>query len=310
MRIEIGQEQIERNPASVVTIGTFDGVHRGHLAIMEYLMERARAQQGASTVVTFEPHPREVVQNVSVPLLTTVDERAAILREIGIDRFIVIPFTREFSRLPARAFVHDVLFKQVGLQEVVIGYDHAFGHDREGDARLLEELGRTLGFGVDVIPAQVVHSHVVSSSEVRRALQEGRVDDAASMLGRRYEASGVVVEGDARGRTIGFPTANLQVDVSRKIVPADGVYAVYVSGPGFTRRAAMMNIGVRPTVDGRRHMLEVHIIDFEGDLYGDRLRVEFARRLRDEKRFASIEELKKQLSEDRARCKAALESLS
>lgn len=310
MRIEYGPNDIQRDDSSVVTIGTFDGVHKGHQAIMRYLMSRAEARHGASTVVSFHPHPREVVQNQSVPLLTTIDERAEILSGIGIDRFIIIPFTHEFSQLSARSFVEDVLVGQVGLQEVVIGYDHVFGRNREGNAALLEEMGGECGFAVDVIPAQVVDSHVVSSSEIRHALEHGDIASATEMLGRFYRLAATVVHGDARGREIGYPTANLQLSDSRKIVPADGVYAVLVSGPSFSRRPGMMNIGVRPTVDGRYRVLEVHVIDFDGDLYGQQLNVEFVARIRDERRFASIEELAKQLSRDRARCKAALESLS
>ncbi len=310
MRIEFSYEETEWDPTSVVTIGTFDGVHRGHLAIMRYLMGRARTRNGVSTVVTFQPHPREVVQNAEVPLLTTIHERVAILQDVGIERVVIIPFTQEFSHLSARDFVEDVLVKTVGLQEIVIGYDHQFGRDREGDARLLEEMGEQHGFDVDIIPAQVVNSDVVSSSQIRKALEQGDVEGAAARLDRRYCLTGRVVKGDARGRTIGFPTANLEIDEPRKVIPADGVYAVLASTGDIERHPAMMNIGVRPTVDGTRRMLEVHLIDFDGDLYDQSLRVEFVSRMRDERKFESVEELKKQLSQDRVRCKAALESIS
>ncbi len=173
MRVEVGFEQIRRDPSSVVTIGTFDGVHLGHLAIIRYLLERTTERDGISTLVTFYPHPREVIQGRPVPVLTMIEERAAILEKIGLDRFVVIPFTKEFSRLTAEDFVADVLVNKVGVREVVIGYDHGFGHERKGNASLLREMGPRLGFEVDVIPVQVVDSHVVSSSEIRRSIETG-----------------------------------------------------------------------------------------------------------------------------------------
>ena len=310
MRVEVGFEQIRRDPSSVVTIGTFDGVHLGHLAIIRYLLERTTERDGISTLVTFYPHPREVIQGRPVPVLTTIEERAAILEKIGLDRFVVIPFTKEFSRLPAEDFVADVLVNKVGVREVVIGYDHGFGHERKGNASLLREMGPRLGFEVDVIPVQVVDSHVVSSSEIRRSIERGDVETAAALLGRRYSMIGKVVAGDGRGRTIGFPTANLEIAHPQKIIPADGVYAVLVEIEDDVLHPGMMNIGVRPTVDGTTRKLEVHLIDFEEDLYGRELRVEFVGHMRPERKFASLEELTKQLSQDRLRCKAMLEIIS
>ena len=310
MRVEVGFEQIRRDPSSVVTIGTFDGVHLGHLAIIRYLLERTTERDGISTLVTFYPHPREVIQGRPVPVLTTIEERAAILEKIGLDRFVVIPFTKEFSRLPAEDFVADVLVNKVGVREVVIGYDHGFGHERKGNASLLREMGPRLGFEVDVIPVQVVDSHVVSSSEIRRSIERGDVETAAALLGRRYSMIGKVVAGDGRGRTIGFPTANLEIAHPQKIIPSDGVYAVLVEIEDDVLHPGMMNIGVRPTVDGTTRKLEVHLIDFEEDLYGRELRVEFVGHMRPERKFASLEELTKQLSQDRLRCKAMLEIIS
>ena len=310
MRVEVGFEQIRRDPSSVVTIGTFDGVHLGHLAIIRYLLERTTERDGISTLVTFYPHPREVIQGRPVPVLTTIEERAAILEKIGLDRFVVIPFTKEFSRLPAEDFVADVLVNKVGVREVVIGYDHGFGHERKGNASLLREMGPRLGFEVDVIPVQVVDSHVVSSSEIRRSIERGDVETAAALLGRRYSMIGKVVAGDGRGRTIGFPTANLEIAHPQKIIPADGVYAVLVEIEDDVLHPGMMNIGVRPTVDGTTRKIEVHLIDFEEDLYGRELRVEFVGHMRPERKFASLEELTKQLSQDRLRCKAMLEIIS
>lgn len=306
MRREHGFGEIRRDERSVITIGTFDGLHRGHQAILEYLIECARAVDGTSTVVTFDPHPREVVRGESVPLLTTLDERAEILARLGIDRFVIIPFTHELSQMSAPDYVRRVLVDTIGARDIVIGYDHAFGRNREGDADLLREMGKELGFGINVIPAQVVGRHVVSSTEVRHAVEGGDVIGAASMLGRYYSIDGIVVEGDRRGREIGFPTANLKLLDPRKVTPSDGVYAVWVVDEEGRRHPGMMNIGVRPTVDGTDRRYEVHLIDFDGDLYGRRLRTEFVERTRSERRFASLDKLTRQLSKDRIRCKAVL----
>ncbi len=314
MKRQYGLDQIQRDTSSVITVGTFDGVHVGHRAIIRYLVRRAKDRDGTSVVLSFSPHPREVVHGEEVPLLMTIDERAEAMESLGIDRFIVIPFTDEFSRLQAEDFVQDVLVRRIGLQEIVIGYDHAFGRDRRGDASLLEQLGRQHGYTVDVIPAQVVEEHVVSSTEIREALTEqGDVRLAGELLGRPYSLSGQVVRGEGRGRRIGFPTANLVVNHPRKVVPANGVYAVLVQivttqdGSRVPERYdGMMNIGRRPTFGGREATLEVHLLEFEDDLYGQDLRIEFVERMRDERKFDSVEALVEQLSRDRARCKELL----
>lgn len=315
MKFFYGLEQVDLERSSVVTVGTFDGMHVGHQAILRYVIDRARSRQGPSVVVSFDPHPREVVHGEAVPLLTTVDERRELLEAVGIDRFVVIPFTRTFSQLGAEAFVREVLVAAIGMQEVVIGYDHAFGRSREGDAQLLARLGAELGFEVDVIPAQVVERHVVSSTEIRRLLVDGGdVAGAAQMLGRPYQMDGRVVRGDGRGRTIGFPTANLELLHPRKVVPRHGVYAVRTTtepetGDAF-QAGGMMNIGVRPTFDGSELRIEVHLFDVEADLYGAKLRVEFVDRIRDERKFTGVDALVEQLSHDRSRCRQLLESVA
>lgn len=310
MKREYGLDQISTDASSVVTVGTFDGVHVGHRAILRYLVDRAAERFGTSVVLSFDPHPREVVHGEAVPLLTTVEERAQVMEQLGIDRFIVIPFTEEFSKLQAESFVGDVLVRRIGLQEIVIGYDHAFGRDRRGDADLLSDLGKEHGFTVDIIPAQVVEEHVVSSTEIREALTEdGDVKLAAQMLGRLYSLKGEVVRGDGRGRKIGFPTANISVDHPRKVIPATGVYAVRATRIGDDRRetyAGMMNIGNRPTFEGLDFAIEVHLLEFSGDLYGKDLRIEFVDRMRDERKFDSVDGLIEQLSQDRSRCKQLL----
>ena len=312
MKREYGLDQVVKDDQSVLTVGTFDGVHVGHQAILRYLLRRAQAQEGQSVVISFDPHPREVVHGEAVPLLTTVEERSDVLEHLGIDRFIVIDFTNAFSRLDAEAFVEDVLVSRVGLKEIVIGYDHGFGRGREGDSELLERLGARHGFAVDVIPPQEVEEHVVSSSEIRNLLaDDGDVTLAAEMLGRPYRLAGTVIEGDRRGRAIGFPTANLELVHPRKVVPRQGVYAVRVHLPGDEAwRGGMMNIGRRPTFEGTGIHQEVHVFSFSGDLYGRELRIEFVERIRDERRFSGVDALVEQLSRDRARCKAALENVS
>lgn len=312
MKREYGLDQVSRNPDSVVTVGIFDGVHRGHQAILRYLLQRSKARQGSSVVVTFDPHPREVVRGEHVPLLTTISERVDLLGRMGVDRVIVVPFTKEFARLSAEEFVEQILVEKIGLQEVVVGYDHGFGKGRAGDIKLLEDLGRLHGFSVDVIPPQAVDEHVVSSSEIRKLLmEEGNVRLADEMLGRYYCLEGKVARGDGRGHQIGFPTANLEVEDARKVIPAKGVYAVLVhlQGASESPLAGMMNIGERPTFNGADLRLEVHILDFDADLYGSILRVEFVERLRDERKFASVQELVEQLSRDERRCKDALAAL-
>lgn len=306
MKKQFGLENIVRDDQAVLTVGTFDGVHLGHQAILRYLRERADRVGGVPTVVSFDPHPREVVTGEHVPLLTTLDERAALLREHGIERFVVLPFTRDLSNLSPEDYVDQVLIGTIGLREIVIGYDHRFGKDRAGDRSTLERLGDEHGFSVDVIPEQLVRDQTVSSSAIRRLLQAGDVSGAAAMLGRSYTLTGLVVRGDQRGRAIGYPTANLRVHGERKLVPALGVYAVFVERDG-ERLGGMMNVGRRPTfeTDGAVSA-EVHLFDFDGDLYGQRLVVHFVRRLRDEVKFDGIETLVARLREDEAESRSAL----
>lgn len=307
MRCEIGWENISQDPRSIVTVGTFDGVHRGHQAIVDYLRERARERQGTSTVVSFDPHPRSIVHNEPVPLLTTVDERASLLADLGIDRFVVIPFSSTFAQLSPEEYVQEALVRRIGLQEITVGYDHRFGRKRAGDVDLLGQLGETHGFDVDVIPPQEVGPDVVSSSVIRDQVENGDVQRAAELLGRPYELSGTVARGEGRGRKIGYPTANLSLPDSRKLVPKKGVYAVRVVLPRGETKDGMLNIGHRPTFDEMDVTVEVHILDVEADLYGDPLTVQFMQRLRDEQKFASADALATQLSEDEQHCRRVLE---
>jgi riboflavin kinase/FMN adenylyltransferase len=310
MRREFGWDDIARDDQAVVTVGTFDGVHRGHKVIVDHLLARADERGGPSTLVSFDPHPRSVVRDQEVPLLTTVEERAAILEAMGLDRFVVIPFSTEFAQKPPEAYVEDVLVERIGLQEITVGYDHRFGRKRAGDVDLLRECGERFGFAVDIIPPQKVDQDVVSSRRVRTLLlEEGDVDRAADLLGRPYELCGTVARGEGRGRQIGFPTANIALDDPRKLVPKRGVYATFVTTPDGRRHGGMMNIGRRPTFDEMEVTVEVHLFDFEGDLYGERLSVQFLQRLRDEQKFDSVDALAMQLSEDERHCRTIVEEL-
>ena len=312
MNKEIGWDQIKKHEQSLVTVGTFDGVHVGHQAIMKYLVERAENQGLQSVAVTFDPHPRQVVRNIPVPLLTTVEERAEVLERLGVDRFIVIPFTLGFAETSAEAFVTDVLVNRIGLQEIIIGHDHGFGKGRTGDKEVLKKLGERFRFSVDVMPVQLLERDIVSSTRLRQALQEeGDVALATRLLGRYYSVKGTVVEGDGRGSDIGFPTANIHPDHRQKVIPRTGVYAVQVHVPGYSNPyKGMLNIGYRPTFGGRDERIEVHLFEFSGILYGENLQINFVQRIRDEKKFNSVNELIQQLSKDKERCIAELESVT
>ena len=303
-------DDIESDPSCILTVGTFDGVHVGHRAILNYLVDRAKNQGGSSAVVTFDPHPREIVGTGDVSLLTTVEERAGICADLGVDRFIVIPFTAAFSVLSASEFVSDILLAKVGMKEMVIGHDHHFGHGRSGNENVLLSLAETHGFSIDVVPAKIMDESIVSSSEIRRIIaEEGNISRATEQLGHPYGMSARVVEGLRRGREIGFPTANLMPVHPGKLIPADGVYVVSMSiEGGQSDLVGMMNIGVRPTFEGTGRHAEVHILDFEDDIYGKHVRVNFISRIRSERKFQTVDELVTQLNQDRERCIAFVHS--
>ena len=300
--------RINREERSVVTVGTFDGVHLGHRAIFDYLIARAQEESVLSTLVTFDPHPREIVYGESVPLLTTMEEKAAICERIGIDRFVVVRFTETFSELSPESFIREVLVDRLGIQKIVVGHDHGFGKGRSGDDALLLSLSITHDFSVDVIPSVLLPEGKVSSSAIRKLIaNEGDVKSGARMLGYYYGFESRVIRGLGRGRIIGFPTANLQPDDPHKIIPAMGVYAVFVSVEGHSSRLdGMMNIGTRPTFEDTGRHIEVHILDFDMDIYGRQLRLEFVDRIRSERMFDGVDALARQLNDDKRRCSAAL----
>lgn len=285
----------------VVTSGTFDGVHVGHQKILKRVIERARDKNGQSVVITFWPHPRLVLfpEDNKLKLLSTIEERIEQLRSYGIDYLLIIPFTKEFSRTTSRSFITDILVKAINTKLLVIGYDHRFGKNREGSFEHLKARSQQYGFEVEEIPRQDVDDIGVSSTKIRKALEIGDIETANAYLGRKYSLSSEVVEGDKIGRTIGFPTANLALPAPTKLIPANGVYAVDALVGG-TRYPAMMNIGLRPTVSGKSLTLEVHLLDFNADLYGQSITVEFVEHLRNERHFNGLEELKNQLAKDEA----------
>ena len=291
---------------AVVTIGTFDGVHRGHRLILDRMRSVAEEVGGETVIITFDPHPRNIVgmRSDPQPLLTTMPERINLLAEIGIDHLVIVPFTPAFAAMDPRDYVQDFLVARFHPHTLIIGYDHRFGRQREGDYHLLESLSETYSFQVRELDAQILRDAAISSTRIREALMQGRPEEATEQLGYPYFFSGLVRHGDKRGRTIGFPTANLKPDDPAKLLPADGVYAVRVSlseadGDAYTK-TGMMNIGLRPTVDGTRHLAEVNIFDFNEDIYGRVLTVQVISRIREERKFSGLEALQAQLSSDRS----------
>ncbi len=293
---------------STVTVGSFDGVHLGHQAVLGEIDRRAREADRASVLVTFDPHPLEVVNpGAAPPLLTTGPERLEILALSPLDYVLLVRFDRHLAALTPEEFVAQVLLQRCAVRELVIGHDHGFGRGRSGDVDTLRRLGTAHGFDVDVVPPVDFGGQHVSSSRIRRAVAGGDLTTAGAMLGRRYGVVGRVGEGERRGRLLGTPTINLSELSSRKLFPPDGVYAVRVEWRGGSA-GGMMNQGPRPTFQDGRRTLEAHIFDFDGNLYGEWVRVEWIERLRDVQRFGSVDQLKEQLQRDRARAVAALEA--
>jgi riboflavin kinase/FMN adenylyltransferase len=295
---------------STVTVGSFDGVHLGHQAVLREIDRRARAAGRASVLVTFDPHPLEVVNpEAAPPLLTTGPERLEILALAPLDYVLLVRFDRHLAGLSPEEFVRTVLLQRCALRELVIGHDHGFGRGRSGDVETLRRLGLSEGFEVDVVPPVDFGGQHISSSRIRRAVAGGDLSTAAAMLGRRYGVVGRVGEGERRGRLLGVPTINLSELSPRKLLPPDGVYAVRVEWRGGSA-GGMMNQGPRPTFQDGRRILEAHIFDFDGDLYGEWVRIEWIERLRDIEQFRSVEQFQEQLERDRIRAIAALATAS
>jgi len=290
---------------AVVTVGTFDGLHRGHQRVLAEVVGRARAGGLTSVLVTFDPHPLEIVNPAAAPkLLTLADEKQELLAGAGLDRVVVLPFTREVARQSPEEFIRG-LRADHALAQLVLGHDHAFGRGRSGDEALVRRLGAAEGFEVAVVDAVREDGQPVSSTLIRAAVAHGDLAGAARWLGRSYGLRGRVVPGAGRGRTIGIPTINLAAPDARKLLPPDGVYAVWVWWRG-TRYGGMMNQGPRPTFAEQGRTLEVHLFDFAGELYGETVRVEWVERLRDVQAFPSREALVAQLERDRQAARASL----
>jgi len=299
---------------AVVTSGTFDGVHLGHQRILARLRQVADAVGGPAVVITYWPHPRLVLgpppshpELLELQLLNTLDERVARLAAAGVDYLLVVPFTREFAGWTSEEYIQKLLLNTVGTRHLVIGYDHRFGKNREGGFDYLREHAGRYGFTVEEIPRQDVEAVGVSSTRIRAALRAGDAATAARYLGYEYPLQGLVVPGQQLGRTIGYPTANLQVPEPLKLVPARGIYAVWVTTAAGTRHPGMLAIGVRPTVgDGLEQTIEVNVLDFSGDLYGQLLTLEFVAWLRGEEKYDGLPALTAQLARDAVATRAAL----
>jgi riboflavin kinase/FMN adenylyltransferase len=294
---------------TVVTVGTFDGVHLGHRDLLSRVRDRAAELGLASLLVTFDPHPLEVVNPAAAPpLLTTTEEKLQAVAESGLDYALVLPFTAALASLDATEFVDRILLERCCVRELIIGYDHGFGRHRAGDVHMLRELGARHGFRVSVVDAVILTETPVSSSTIRRALSEGDLATAEGMLGRRYSFSGRVGHGNERGRRLGFPTLNVRIASARKLLPPNGVYAVFVQS-AHGEFGGMMNLGTRPTFGDLEQSLEVHLFDASGDWYDSCVRVEFVRHLRDIAKFDSSEALVAQLRADERAARAALTQL-
>jgi riboflavin kinase/FMN adenylyltransferase len=285
---------------AVVTTGTFDGLHVGHQKIIDTLQTIANAIDGETVIITFYPHPRLVLfpDDNDLKLLSTLEEKIQLLEKSGINHLIIIPFDKTFSRLTSLEFVRDILTNTIGTKKLVIGYDHHFGRNREGNFESLKELAPLYNFDVEEIPAQDINQVAVSSSKIRTALLDGDIATAKEYLRYNYKITGLVVKGNQLGRTIGYPTANILVNDKYKLIPANGVYAVNIL-IGENKYIGMMNIGIRPTIDGTSRTIEVNIFDFESDIYNQQITIEFVTHIRAEQKFDGLEALKNQLKTDK-----------
>ncbi|HJY64751.1 MAG TPA: bifunctional riboflavin kinase/FAD synthetase [Ignavibacteria bacterium] len=301
MNVYYSPDSILKNTNTVVTIGTFDGVHMAHRKVINHVLELAKQKNLRSFIVTFEPHPQEVLRSKSpdIKLLSSIDERLQLFEQTGIGNVLVIKFTEDFSHNEPREFYSKYISGKIGLCDLVIGYDHLFGRNRGGDFNTLIELGKEFGFRVHRVEEIDVDGMPVSSTRIRAALAEGKIEDASSLLGYDYSFEGIIVEGDKVGRSIGYPTVNLKPVKENKVMPKEGIYCVGVEYNGEVYYG-MMYHGYRPTLtEGLRKALEVHIFDFDKTIYGEKIKVSFLTRLRDDKKFATKQELIEQIDLDK-----------
>ncbi|WP_436517088.1 bifunctional riboflavin kinase/FAD synthetase [Ekhidna sp. To15] len=300
MRVVDHLEDFEKPDFAVVTIGTFDGVHIGHQTILKRLVKEAKSNGGQSVLITFWPHPRFILNKDAdkLKLLSTFDEKVKMVAELGVDFILKVSFTPEFSKLSADQFVKQILVDRVGTKKLFIGYDHHFGNNREGNIQFLKKNSEAYGFEVNEISKQEIDHIGISSTKIRSTLESGEIHLANSLLGRNYSICGRVVDGNKKGRSLGFPTANIKVPETYKLLPADGAYAIraIVSKETYL---GMLNIGFKPTVNGQERTIEAHLFNFEADIYGQEMKVDFIKALRKEMKFDSLEALKEQLNKDK-----------
>ena len=309
MKVHHHSDQFEAEGPVVLTQGTFDGVHFGHQQILRQVVEQAKSIDGESVLLTFYPHPRLVLypKDNELKLLTDLDEKIALIEALGIDHMIVLPFTKEFSRLTPRQFVEEILLDQIGMTKLIIGHDHRFGRNREGSLKDMLRLAREYNFTVEEISAQDVDDCIVSSTTIRNALLDGDVAEAAKLLGRNYSLSGEVVHGNKRGSSLGYPTLNLEPDSEFKLVPANGVYAVKMRYDE-EEYGGMLNIGDNPTFADKKWSIEAHIFGFGKNIYNQRVELSFIERMREERKFEDVQALINQMKEDELHARKILKA--
>ena len=310
MRIIKDLEEIQRDEMSVITLGTFDGLHLAHQKIVEEVINKANQINGRSLLLTFDPHPRKVIPGRNdVKLLSTLEEKILVLEKLGLDNLFVINFTVEFSKQSPEEFVKKYLVDGIGLKEIIIGYDHHFGKGRDGDFQLLQDMGKKFNFEVSLIPEYSVDGEIVSSTKIRNALMEGDVVKAGKMLGRLYSFKGIIVRGDGRGRKLGFPTANISVSDEDKLIPAKGIYAAECTVQN-QKYYGLLSLGSRPTFHKDGDVIpEFYIFDFDKDIYDEIMNVELVEKIRNEEKFNSVDELISQMKKDEEKGRIILSKL-
>ncbi|MBI5730950.1 MAG: bifunctional riboflavin kinase/FAD synthetase [Ignavibacteriales bacterium] len=311
MKVYTDTSEIVKIKSAVVTVGSFDGLHKGHIKIFEKVLELSNKNNGTSFVITFEPHPRSVIsKEFDLKILTSLEEKKEVLEKIGIENLMVIDFTKEFSQLTSDEFIKQYIVEMIGSSQMVIGHDHKFGKDRLGDEKKLREVGKFYNLDVTAVPPEMLDGEIISSTKIRNALFAGGVEKAGSLLGRNYTLSGIIVKGTQRGRLLGFPTANIQPDDEKKALPMNGVYIVKCMVED-ENHFGIMNIGYRPTFENKHELvLEVHILNFDRDIYGKYFKVEFLKRLRNEKKFESKEALIHQIEMDKQTAQGIIKTYS
>jgi len=301
MKIFRSLDDVPRENNCILTTGTYDGVHQGHQSIIETMHKSVSQDNECVTIVTFEPHPQFVIKSPKrngLKVLTSIDEKIAILRDLKVDRLIVIPFDEEFARMSSKQFIENILVNKIGFKKIIIGYDHAFGKNRQGNYEILEQLSNNYNYSIIVLPAFSLNGVIISSTKIRKLLSIGDVELAAKYLGRNYCLTGTVVKGEGRGRTLNIPTANIKPVSSEKLIPKDGIYAARARW-GDQIYNAVLYIGTKPTFCFNNRVIEVHIFDFSGNLYGQDLEIEFRARIRDDCHFEQVEKLIKQIEQDK-----------